>query len=263
MPTGALIAGGLGLVSNVAGGLISSNAAQTAAQQQAAAITQAIQSVQQIYGQGQSTIQGSYNQGAGVLTPVIQQGQGIVSGISPFIDSLLAGGPNALKTLSSTPGFQFSNYWGQNAVSNQATTQGLGGNALTAGANYAEGLAGNTYSNVLAAANQYLTSGTNLTSAGTSPFGSLTGGTIGSVGTLTGNLAGSIGSLTQGLGQAQAQGTLGSASALSNALTGGSNSVGNAFLLRALINKAGGGNSPTTQDQLDDLQSDVATGVYS
>ena len=243
MPTGALIAGGLGLAGNVAGGLISSNAAQTASAQQANAIQQAIAAVTKLYGQGQSTMQNLYQRGYNAINPVIQQGQGIVSSASPFIQSLLMGGPNALKNLSATPGFQFSNLWGQNAITNQATATGQGGNALAAGANYAEGLAGNTFNSVLQNALGYLSGGVNLAGTGTGAVGSLTGSTVNAFGNLTSNEANSISGLTTGLGQAQAQGTLGSANAISSALQGGASSAGNAFLLSNLINKVGGGNS--------------------
>src|SRR5262249_26377849 len=69
----------------------------------------------------------------------------------PFIDAggkaaitltdLLTAGHNQTDILSKLPGFQFASDWGQRAVANQATTTGLGGNALAEGAKFATGLA--------------------------------------------------------------------------------------------------------------------------
>src|ERR1035437_9796555 len=77
--------------------------------------------------------------------PFINAGQSVL----PTLQGLLTPGPSQTDTLNKLPGFQFAQDWGQKGVSAQATTRGLGGNALTAGANYATGVAQQGFSGLV------------------------------------------------------------------------------------------------------------------
>ena len=209
VPGALMIAGGLGAAGAVGSALIQSNAASKASAAQVALGQQALTMQQQN------------------LQPFLTNAQGAGN----VLNSLLTPGPNQTKTLSQIPGFQFAQDWGQQAVKNQATSTGLGGNALTAGASYATGLAQQNFGNLI---NPLLS----LYQTGGSAAGALTSA---ETGTLT------------GIGNAQAAGTLGSANALAAGLTGATGSLSNAFLLNSMLSRIGapGGNSPG------------GTGIYS
>src|SRR4051812_2191487 len=123
MPMGAAIGGIASAVGSVGGALIGSNASRKASQQQAAAL------------QAQLDFQKQYIEK--YVAPYASSGQSIL----PILQSLITPGANMTDTLSRIPGFTFAQDWGQKAVRNQGTTMGLGGNVLTAGADYATGKA--------------------------------------------------------------------------------------------------------------------------
>jgi hypothetical protein len=217
MPIGAAIGGGLGAIGSIGGALLSSNAANKASQAQQALGQQAL--AQQM---------GIWNQTRGAIQPVLDLGESAAGGaLSPLL-KLLTPGANMTATLSQIPGFQFAQDWGQRAVQNLGTTTGLGGNTLTAGANFATGLAQQGYGNIVNSLNQLFASG-----AGTAASAA---GALGGTGA---NFSGQIGNTLQGIGQSQAQGILGSANALSGGLQGATGGIGNALLLSRLL--GGGG----------------------
>lgn len=169
-----------------------------------------------------------------------------VARTQPFVDfgaaklgtlnKLLTPGASQTDTLSQLPGFQFAQDWGQKAIKNQGTMNGLSGNTIRAGADYATGSAQQGFGNYV---NQLLAA------AG---MGSSAAGGLGAQGTAAGNaMAGStmaggqaLGAGVMGAGNAEAAGIMGGA----NALTSGANNVTNAFMQQQLINKltgAGGG----------------------
>lgn len=192
MPFGAAISA----VGAVAGAGIGAYASNKASKQQAAMMQQALDLQKQYMG------------------PYVQAGQDIL----PILKSLITPGANMTATLSQIPGFQFAQDWGQKAVKNLGTTMGLGGNVLSAGADYATGKAMSTYMPLVNALQSYANMGATAASGGAS---------MGS-NTLT------------GIGQASAAGTLGGANALATGIQG----AGNAFLNYSLLSKlkgAGGG----------------------
>jgi hypothetical protein len=154
----------------------------------------------------------------GTISPIISQGQGIVSSAQPTLTNLLTPG-NMTSTLSQLPGFQFAQDWGQKAVQNLGTTTGLGGNVLTAGANYATGLAQQGYSGLVQNLQNFLNSGLQTETNAASTLA-----------------AGQQSALT-GIGNAQASGALG----VANAASGGIGGLGSAALLYGLGNKLGVG----------------------
>lgn len=195
MPIGAAI----GAAGSIGSALIGSNAATSAANAQVSAQQQALATIQKTIG------------------PILSQGQGIVSSALGPLTSLLTPGPNMTAALSQIPGFQFAQNWGQQAVQNLGTTTGLGGNTLTAGANYATGLAQQGYQGIVRALQSFLNSGLSTETNAASTLSS-----------------GSQAALTN-IGNAQAAGTLGSA----NALTGGISGLSNSALLYGLGSKLG------------------------
>ncbi len=210
MPVGALIGGGLSLAGAIGSSVISSNAAKSAASSQADSQQKVLQMLQSTIG------------------PILAQGKDIAGTALGPLKSLLTPGANMTDTLSKMPGFQFAQDWGQKAVANLGTTTGLSGNTLTAGANFATGLAQQGYGTIVNQLQSFLNSGL---STQTNAAGALSGG--------------SQTALT-GIGNAQAAGTLGSANAISGGITGGTNAVSNALLTNALFSKlniGGGGGS--------------------
>jgi hypothetical protein len=199
MPIGAAISavGSLGAAGIGAWGANSAANAQVNAQQQ---VLQAIQST---------------------IGPILQQGQGITNSVLPTLTALLTGsGQGAAgiqNTLNNLPGFQFAQNWGQKAVQNLGTTTGLGGNVLTAGANYATGLAQQNYSNYVSGLQGLLNSGlqTETNAAST--------------------LASGQQSALSSIGNANASAALGTA----NAISGGLSGLGNAGLLYGLGSRLG------------------------
>jgi hypothetical protein len=218
MPVGAAIGGGLGLAGSIGSALLGSNAAQQASQAQVGLGEQALGQQEGIWNTIQSAIQ-----------PVIGLGTNAASGALSTLQKLLTPGANMTQTLSQIPGFTFAQDWGQKAVQNIGTTTGLGGNTLTAGANFATGLAQQGYGNIVNSLLGLFSSGGNIAT-----------GAAGALGGAGSNASNSIGGTLTGIGQSTAQGILGSANALSTGLTSGTGSVGNAVLLSKLLGGSGG-----------------------
>lgn len=206
MPTAGAIAGAgiLGAGANIFG-------AQTAAKAQTNAANAAIQAQLQMFGQAQNALQ-----------PYISAGQSAL----PTLQQLLTPGSNMSAVLSQIPGFTFGQQWGQNAITNQATSRGLSGNALAAGAQYATGAANQAYGTVL----QGL--------LGLSGQGTQAGSALAGNATQTGA---NVGNQLTNTGQAQAAGAIGT----TNAIAGAGNSISNLATLNALTGGSlfGGNNS--------------------
>ncbi len=209
----AIIGGGAAII----GGGLSAYGSLTASGQQQALGQQALQQQQ-----------GFFNQAKGGLQPFIDAGTGVI----PTLQKFTQPGANQTQALSQLPGFQFAQDWGQKAVQNIGTTQGLGGNTLTAGAQFATGLAQQNWT-------QYLQPLLAQLQVGQGAAGSLAG----SAGTFSGQASNTL----TGIGQAQAAGTLGATNAIGGALTGGANAYTNSLLLSKLF---GGGTSPNSPNAL-------------
>lgn len=175
---------------------------------------------------------GMFTQGLGVaqdaLSPFISGGKSAMS----TLQSLLTPGANMTDVLSKIPGFTFAQDWGQKGVSAQATTRGLGGNALAAGGQYATGLAQSSFGNIV-------NSLQGLVNTGAGAAGTLGSSALGNA-TSTGT---GIGNLTAGIGTAQAGGAIGTA----NAIGGLGGSAVNATLLSKLLGPSAGSNPGESQ----------------
>lgn len=186
-----------------------------------------------------------FNTAQGELQPFIDAGSGEISNLQSFINPSNASSPLAsllklttpgadmTSTLEQTPGFQFANTYGQKAVRNALAARGLGGPGgplAKASAQYAEGLAGNTWQNVVNAL-------TNTFNTAVTPMQNLVNTGAGAAGTLTGaatQTGGQIGSNMIGAGNAAAGADIASANAV-----GG---IGNSVTSGLLLNKLLGGN---------------------
>ena len=216
---GAILgAGALGAGASIFSGYEQSQAAKSASQTQA-----------QLGEQALSQQQGYFNTAKGALQPFIDSG----SSVLPTLQKLLTPGADMSQVLSQIPGFKFAQQYGQKAITNQATSRGLSGNALTAGADYATGSANSAFSGIV----QALLSQAGL---GSSAAGSLAGA--------AGTTGGQVGSTLTGIGSALGAGTLGSANAIAGGVTGATNAAGGAAnsymnysLLQSLLNKNNGG----------------------
>ncbi len=229
-----LLAAGLAAAGGVAGSLISSHAAKSAAQTQADAANHA------------ADIQkGMFDTTRGDLLPNIQAGQtsqaalmkllgldpeSVAAGVNPLTSPLLKGFSPTQAQLETTPGYQFSLTQGLKAVNNSASARGLGGasGALGKGiASYATGLADNTFQhqfqNWMDTQNaQY----NRLT--GPISLGENAAAQSGNLGVQTGA---NIGNSVSNAGTALASGQVGSA----NALAGGLGNLSSLFLANNLL----------------------------
>jgi hypothetical protein len=225
--TAVLGAGALGAGASIYG-------ANKAASAQSTAANNALGLQSSMFGQAQQ----NFNTVQQANQPFINAGQSFL----PTLQSLLKPGANLTDVLSQMPGFQFANTYGQKAITNQATMGGLSGNALTAGANYATGLASNTYSGIVS----QLLAGAGLGTTGVSNLGN-------AANTFTNaaaNFGQSGGNLITGAGNAAAGAAIGTG----NAIGGLGSSIGNLALLQSLSgNKGGGlfggGNQPNQPNQ--------------
>ena len=233
--TGLALAAGATAATGVAGSIISSNAAQSAANTQAQAADQASQLQQNQYQQTRSD-----------LLPFQQEGTAANQTLNAELPSLTAPFQPTQAQLAATPGYQFTLQQGEQAVQNSYAAQGLGdsGAALKGAANYAEGLAGTTFQqqfqNYLGQ-NQQIYSMLN-TQQSLGENAAAQTGTIGS------GLAQSSGAALIGAGNAGAAGTVGSANAISSGLNG----LGSNALTYTLLNNSGalGGGGSTDLNAL-------------
>lgn len=211
--------------------------ASKAADAQSEAADKAIANQQQMYGQNKQMLLPYINAGTNML-PSLQGWSDPNNASSPLAQLLKLTTPGAdmSATLAQTPGFQFSNTYGQKAVQNSLAARGLGGpgGAMAKGAaNYAEGLAGNTWTSVVQQLlNTYQAGGGQMQNVAN--LGENAGAALAGVGS---NTANSISGSLTGAGNAQAAGY----NAIGTAAGGVGNSIGTAALLQQLTGGGGGG----------------------
>ena len=207
------------------GALISSNAAQSAANTQANAANNATAAQQAMYGQTLANLQ-----------PYMASGNTALSTLnSKEANGSLGGSFTPADYLSNQdPGYAFQLNQGQQALQNsQAAQDGvLSGSALKGLIQYNQGTAATGYQN---AYNRWLSSQQN-TYGQLSGLANLGESAAAGAGTTGANYASGISNTTQAAGNAQAAGTVGSANAISNGLSNGS---GYLYLNSLLNNNSG------------------------
>lgn len=193
---------------------------------------------------------GMFNEAKAANQPFIDAGKGGIPQLQSWLDrsdpnsplaqllKLTTPGPDQNAALEATPGFQFSKEQGMKAVTSALAARGLGGpgGALAkGGANFAEGLAGNTWKDVVTALQNAFSSGgnslQNLVNTGASSAQSLGGQAIGAGQGISNNIIGA--------GNASA----GAATATGNAIGNFGNSVSSAVLLQKLLGNTTGQNN--------------------
>lgn len=218
--------------SAVVGGVATSMSSSNAAGAQTHAADQANATAQAQYAQTRSDLN-PYNQvgtraalGLNALT-----GMGESDALS---SSLMQPFNMSQADLAKTPGYQFTLSQGLKAVQNSAAARGLGqsGAALRGAADYATGLADNTYQNQF---NNYVTNQTNQYNRlmGLAQLGENSAAQTGAFGTQT---AANIGNNLIGAGNAQGA----AAMATGNAFSNGANSLGSLYLTNAFMKSNGG-----------------------
>jgi hypothetical protein len=170
--------------------------------------------------------QGMFNTALTNEQPYINAGQ---SGIAPLqgtlntLQGLTTPGPNQTAMLSQLPGFQFASDWGQRGVANQGTTTGLGGNTLTAGANFATGLTSQNWGTLIQQLQGTAQQQQNFVNTGA-------------------NTAANVGTQAVGTGQGIASSTIGQGNAQAAGILGAGSNIGNSLTTSALLQKLTGGN---------------------
>lgn len=232
------IGSAIGGIASLGGALIGSSASSSAASQQQAASLNAQKNAVATQNYLNAAEQ-PYVQAGGTALENLQAslGEG-----GPGTNLLAANGINGLTfqptqaQLEATPGYQFAMNQGQQGVANSNAAQGRGvsGAALKGAANYAQGLAEQTYMNQDQIFQNNLGNVLN-------PLQAMTGVGQQALGVESGNntnLTGQTNQLIQSAGAQGAAGTIGSA----NALAGGLNGIGNSALNYGLYNQILGGN---------------------
>lgn len=252
----------IGGLSSLFGGLLGSNAANNAAQQEEQQFKFASQYLQDIGRAGNqqnlarlsplyNTGMGAGRQGVGELEGLLKTpGQGLLQGYGQFQAPTLQEAQN-------TPGYQFTLQQGENALQNSAAARGdlLSGNTMKALTDYGQNLANTTYNDVYnRALNSYQTNAGNFYQNQANQYGRLMG--LGGLGLQTGMGAAQLGlqnegqfanTMTNALGMgnqgamAGAAGTMGAANAWQNALGGLSNNLQFYSMMNALNNGGGMG----------------------
>ncbi len=241
----------------------SNQAAQDKIQQ---SIDQARAQVTSFTNQGAGAISGYTGKGATSLIDMITKGVGALSPFAnagksalPTLESLITPGSNMTDVLSQIPGFKFAQDWGMRGINNAATTSGLGGNVLKAGADYSSGLAQNTWQSIVQALQGVTSTGagaagqqTGALSTGGLGLSSLFGGAGSALSSLFSGAGNALGTITQAGGQNLAQLTQGGGNILAAGAQGvGSSlgSIGNILMLKNILGggAAGGGSGSVYQ----------------
>lgn len=221
------VVAGLGGVASLASGLIGSSAARSAANTQANAANKATQLAANQYAQTRADLAPYNTAGVAGTNALVNALPGLVQPFQP-----------TQAQLEATPGYQFALSQGLKSTQNAAAAkgQGISGAALKGAAQYATGLADQTYQNQF---NNYQTQNTNAYNKlmGLSSLGENAAATTGNIGQQA--LGTGINALTSGAA-AQAAGQVGSANALSSGINGIGTAGLNALLLPQLLNRLGG-----------------------
>lgn len=269
MPT-SLIGGAVSGIGSLIGGVLGSNAASAAANQEIQAINRATGTVSQDQQNAINQQQATTGQITNELSPYTSLG----TSSAQTLQSLLQPGGSLTQTYGNfnaptiqqaeqQPGYQFTLQQGEQALQNSAAARG---GLLDTGTaknleNYAQGLATTNYNNVYNQAlqtygtnyNTFLNNQANLYNrlTGTAGLGESAGTSLGALqqsgaqglsNTYMGG-AQTLAQLLTGQGQAQAAGTVGSANALTAGLGGATNSLSNALTLQSIL--SGTNNGPS------------------
>lgn len=181
-PATAAISGVAGIGSSIANIF----GAQSAAQAYQQAAQQANSTILQQQQQGLGAQQSYFNQGTGALAGIANQGGQAYSNLEAAIPGLTAPIVMNQAQLEKTPGYQFNLSQGERGVSLGAAAAGLSGAQAKAAAQYATGLASNTYQQQFNNANTNKQNAYNFLLGG-AQTGVAAAGQYGALGTSAGN----------------------------------------------------------------------------
>lgn len=219
--TGIMAAGAIGSsISNIFG----AQSAADAQKQAAATAAQAALTQQQ---KGLDTQKQYFDQGTKALQPIANAGSGVYNDLVSQLPDLTAPITMDQTTLEKTPGYQFNLEQGIRGVDLSSVSRGMSGAQAKAAAQFATGLADNTYQN------QFNNANTNKTNAfnrllGTAQVGTGAATAMASNATSAGNAAlgnattvgGQLGGYAVGAGNAQAAADLATGQQFGNAING-------------------------------------------
>lgn len=152
-----------------------------------------------------------FDQAMAKVAPYIDFGQALL----PTLKDLLVPGKDMNAVLEQLPGYKFTSTQGLKAVSNLATMRGLSGNAMREGADFATGLASNTWDKLVGRIMEGAKMGSDAARTGI--------GAAGEFGKM-------IGGARMGAGAAEAGGIMGGA----GQVQGGINNLANMFMVDKL-----------------------------
>jgi len=230
---------GLGAAGSLASAGIGASASESAANEQLQAALAAQANTMKMFNEGVGYEQPFLNLGSGAASQLAAL-TGTNKGGNPLTAALTSPFQPTMAQLAATPGYQFTLQQGLENTQNGFAAQGLAssGAALKGGAQYASGLAAQTYQqqfqNNLAYKNQVYNMLQGETGIGASAANSILGGAL--------SAAGQENSAGIGGAAAGAAGTIGAANALSGGLTSATGGVTNLAALNYLY---GGGSSTT------------------
>lgn len=230
------ISAGIAAVGAVAGGMIQSQGAQSAASTEANAATQNENNVLATGQQASQMDLGAISGANAPLQPYVTLGNTATGTLS----NLLTGANNGQmqQALQSMPGYQFQLQQGLESTQNGFAARGLGssGAAMKGAANYAEGLASSNYqnfwNNALSAANM----GAGAAATQSQNIGNLT---MAGANALTG-AAGQGAQLGMAGAAASAAGQIGAANALGSSISTAGNLFGQYNMLTGMMNPSYG-----------------------
>lgn len=250
--TAALVMGGISAAGSLASGFLGSHAASSAANQQVAAETKALDFQNQVYGTQVANEQPYVDAGAqsiGSLMKGLQNGT-YGAGSNPNFNGGPAFTAPTAAQAAQTPGYQFTLQQGMRGVNASAAAKGgaLSGGAVKAAQQYGAGLADSTYNNVFNRSlagyqtnfqDSLATYQQNLAKqqqefgqqSAVAQIGQQGISSINNTGT---QAATNIGSIMGNIGNAQAAGTVGSANAWSSAIGGITGAANNSLALYKL-----------------------------
>jgi len=276
MPS-ALLGSAVSAGTSILGGILGSNAASTASQQQQAGANKAAGAVGAAGQQAQNYLTGQLSNEAGNASPYLQAGAQATNQLS---NALAPGGsltqqfgqfqaPTAAQA-AAMPGYQFQLQQGENALQNSAAAKGglLSTGTAKALDNYSQGLASTDYGNLFNQAlsgyqtnfntfntqqNEAYSRLMGLSGQGASSAAALNNVQQGGTNALANSLMGTAqeqGGYYTGAANAQAAGTIGSTNALVGGLSGAANAFGGAMTLNSILgaqnsSNAGGPTSGT------------------
>ncbi len=227
MPAGLLAASGIGALGSIAGGLIGSSAATSAANTQAQAQLE-----------GAAAANANYQFGAARTVPFIQAGEGALNQLSDLYGigysndaGASQGGQGvmnaAMNNFTNTPDYKFAFDQGLQAVDRSAAASGAlnSGGAVKGATEFGQGLASQQFGN-------YFGRLLSLAGIGNSAAGSLLGNSI--------QAGGQQSAALSSIGASQAAGQIGSANSLVGGLNGASSSLSQGLLLNTLLANNGG-----------------------